>query len=371
MKLTRREFLALGGKAAAGTVIFAACGIPDRELIIQSPVELPEDLVRGEDAWYATSLPDGSNGDGIIVRVMQGRAKKVAGNPDFPVNLGKQTARYDSALQSLYHPDRLAGPLFRRTHDGQLAPTTWTRAEQAMDDAVNGARITVVTNPLRGHLGWVASRFAEVSGGSYLTFDPVEQGVLHGSVKTVLGADVLPDLDIENAHTVLSFGADWLSTWVSPARFGVQYGKFFFNDTATTEIYTESRMSMTAANADLWLPARPGTEGDVALAIANVIIGEGLASDAEINAFTRELPTGILNAYQPSEVASRSGVSEDRIVRAGRKFGSDRPSLAFGGGSAGAHVNGSFAVCGFERRHPPEPGSRGERVARHRDGRII
>ena len=56
MKLNRREFLALTGKTAAGAVIFAACGLPERELIVQSPVEMPEDLVRGEDAWYATSM---------------------------------------------------------------------------------------------------------------------------------------------------------------------------------------------------------------------------------------------------------------------------------------------------------------------------
>ena len=63
MKLSRREFLALGAKATAGTMIFAACGLPERELIVQSPVDMPEDLVRGEDAWYATTWPDMPGGD--------------------------------------------------------------------------------------------------------------------------------------------------------------------------------------------------------------------------------------------------------------------------------------------------------------------
>jgi anaerobic selenocysteine-containing dehydrogenase len=344
MKLTRREFMALGGKAVAGTVIFAACGIPERELIVQSPVELPEDLVRGEDAWYATVFPDGSNGDGIIVRVMQGRAKKIAGNPDFPVNLGKQTSRHDAALQMLYHPDRIAQPLFRRTHQGGLSPISWARAQDEIAAALDGARVTVVTNPLRGHLGWVARSFAEQRGGRHIAFDPVEQGVLHRAVKTIFDADVLPDVDIENAHTVLSFGADWLSTWVSPARYGVMYGRFRGGEQRGFLVHTEPRMSMTAANADLWIPARPGTEGDVALAIANVVISEGLASDAEISAFRSALPNGILNAYLPRDVAARAGVSENRILRAGRRFGSSRPSVAFGGGSAGAQANGTFAL---------------------------
>ena len=47
MKLNRREFLSLSGKSAAGAVIFAACSIPEQELLVQSPVDMPEDLVRG------------------------------------------------------------------------------------------------------------------------------------------------------------------------------------------------------------------------------------------------------------------------------------------------------------------------------------
>ncbi len=344
MKLTRREFLALSGKATAGAVIFAACGIPESELIIQSPVELPEDLVRGEDAWFATINPDGRNGDGLIVRVMQGRAKKIAGNVDHPVNMGGHGLGDDAELQMLYHPDRLAGPLFRRTHGGVLAQTPWAQAENLLAQAVDTSSITVVTNPLRGHLGWVASRFAEVKGGRYLAFDPMEQGVLHGAVKTIFDADVLPDFDIANAHTVLSFGADWLGSWISPVRHTVQYGKLRDGDERGYMIHGESRMSMTAAAADLWLPTRPGTEGDVALAIAHVIIDEGLASDSEINAFTSVLPPGILNAYRPEAVAAKSGVPEEKIIRAGRRFGSSRPSVAFGGGSAGAHVHGTFAL---------------------------
>ncbi len=344
MKLTRREFLALSGKATAGAVIFAACGIPERELIVQSPVDLPEDLVRGEDAWFATVNPDGRNSDGLIVRVMQGRAKKIAGNVDHPVNMGKHSVREDSALQMLYHPDRVAGPLFRRTHGGQLAETTWTQAENQLATALNTSRVTVVTNPLRGHLGWVANRFAEVKGGRYLQFDPIEQGVLHGSVKKIFDADVLPDFDIANASTVLSFGADWLSSWISPVRHSVQYGKLRSAEHRGYVIHGESRMSMTASAADIWMPTKPGTEGDVALAIANVVIDEGLASANEINAFASALPGGILNAYRPEDVAARSGVPLDMIVKAGKRFGSSRPSVAFGGGSAGAHVHGTFAL---------------------------
>ena len=344
MKLNRREFLALTGKTAAGSVIFAACGLPERELIVQSPVDLPEDLVRGEDAWYATTLGDFSNGDGVLVRVMQGRAKKIEGNPDHPVNRGKATARYDSALQLLYHPDRISEPMIRYSKSGNLVSTTWGQADTRFREALTNANgaLTVVTNPLRGHLGSVASKFAAQYNGSHMAFDPIEQGVLHGAVKSVFGHDQLPTFDIANAHTVLSFGADWLGTWGSPAQFGVKYGEFR-SDERGYFIHAESRMSLTAAAADLWLAPIPGTEGDLALGIAKVIVDHGLASSANVGAFNSAVPGG-LDDYGLGDVANRTGVSADRIEKAALQFAEHTPSVAFGGGSAGAHTNGSFSL---------------------------
>ena len=295
MKLNRREFLALTGKTAAGAVIFAACGLPERELIVQSPVEMPEDLVRGEDAWYATSMGDFTNGDGVLIRVMEGRAKKIEGNPDHPVNRGKSTARYDSVLQLLYHPDRLQEPMLRYSKNGNLVNTTWDEADNRFRNALTNAdgAMTIVTNPIRGHLGSVAEKFAAQYNGKYMTFDPTEQGVLQGAVKSVLGQDQLPTFDISYAHTVLSFGADWLGTWGSPAQFGVKYGEFRSQSDRGYLIHAEPRMSLTAAAADLWLAPKPGTEGDLALGIASIIINEGLATEESISNFNTILPDGL------------------------------------------------------------------------------
>ena len=82
-------------------------------MVVQSPASLPEDLVEGFDAHYATLCRVGSNSEGILVRVMEGRAKKVEGNPDYPLNLGKHSARSEAGLQALYHPDRIRMPMLR------------------------------------------------------------------------------------------------------------------------------------------------------------------------------------------------------------------------------------------------------------------
>ena len=108
MDLTRRKFLTLVGGSAAGAVLFQACGVPEDELIVEAPLEMPEDMVTGIDNWYATLCPNCSNPEGIVVRVMEGRAKKVEGNVDYPVNQGKHGVRCEAAVQGLYHPDRIS-----------------------------------------------------------------------------------------------------------------------------------------------------------------------------------------------------------------------------------------------------------------------
>ena len=54
MDLTRRQFLQMVGGSATGAVLFAACGVPEESRYINSPHQMPEDLVTGLDNWYAT-----------------------------------------------------------------------------------------------------------------------------------------------------------------------------------------------------------------------------------------------------------------------------------------------------------------------------
>ena len=72
---------------------------------------MPEDLVTGRDNWYATLCGQCAETEGIVVRVVEGRAKKVQGNPIYPTNRGAHSVRCEAALQALYHPDRIAAPL--------------------------------------------------------------------------------------------------------------------------------------------------------------------------------------------------------------------------------------------------------------------
>ena len=189
MGLSRRDFLKWSAISAVGAV---ACNIfREGEMEIQSPLNMPEDLVTGRDNWYATLCRQCPEREGIVVRVMEGRAKKVQGNPLYPTNQGKQSARCEAGLQALYHPDRLAGPLLRDPlsprGSGQFRQVSWDQAMGRLQfqlgelrEGNNAGAMLAVTEPLRGHTGMVVNRFVEAYGGRHLAFEPLEQAGLTG-----------------------------------------------------------------------------------------------------------------------------------------------------------------------------------------------
>ena len=353
MALTRRNFLRW---AALSTVGGVACNFfPERELTIQSPADLPEDLVSGLDNWYATLCRQCPEAEGIIVRVMEGRAKKVQGNPIYPINTGKQSVRCEAGLQALYHPDRISKPLRRvgSRGSGQFEPIAdWNEATQDLVNRLKAGRDTgmlMITEPLYGHLAMVVDRFVQSYKGEHLAFEALEQTVLRATMKRLFDQDHLPDYDIENSQYILSFGADFLSTWLSPVRYARGYGQFRQGQGRSrgNHVHVDPRFSMTAANADEWVPIKPGTEGLMALSMAYVIMSERLADDQVIEAMTDGKGPSALEAFAPDKVVDaleiptlRGEKSAEIIRRIAREFATRRPSLAIGGGEAAAHTNG-------------------------------
>ena len=367
MRLSRRDFLKWASLSAVGAV---ACDIfREGERDIQSPLEMPEDLVTGQDNWYASLCYQCPEREGIIVRVMEGRAKKVRGNPVYPTNRGKQSARCEAGLQTLYHPDRLSKPMVLREGaargSGDFHPIEWNDAMnrlrgrlKGLQDGNNTSGMLMITEPLSGHLGMVVNRFVESYGGRRLALQPLDQTALRAAVKRVFNQGILPNFDIENSRYLISFGADFLSTWVSPVRYARGFGEFRHGEGEErgTFVHVDPRYSMTAANADRWIPIDPGKEGILALSMAYVIMSEGLADPGVVADMTGGAGPSALDNFKPDNIVDSNnelfiGVPEkiggkpaaDVIREIALEFAGKRPrSLAIGGGEAGAHTNGLF-----------------------------
>lgn len=330
--LRRREFL-VASSAAAGAVIFSGCVPPPQQVEGESRVLLAEDLLSAYDNWYATTCRGCSAGCGALVRVVDGRARKMEGNPDHPLNQGKLCARGQAMVQEQYHPDRLRGPL-QRSPSGAFESLTWSTALDTLvgklkdlQDVGRTADVALITPPLAAHQAMLMESFARGYGLQWLSFEPVSEAPFREAARRVFGFEQLPRFDVAHARTVLSFGADFLGTWLSPVRFGLDYGTFRGQTPRGYLIHVDSHFSSTAASADEWVWCRPGTEGLLALSIAQVLGASGL------------------DAYAPDQTAARTGVQVGRVQHIANQLRDNGPGLVIGGGLAGAHTQGTEALA--------------------------
>src|SRR5581483_5434881 len=363
LSLTRRQFLLGSAASAAGAVMFASCAPPPTsEYEGQSRVSVSNDVLTAFENMYATGCQQCGAGCGAVVRVVEGRSKKIDGNPDHPVNFGKMCARGLAAVEEQYHPDRIESPLRQtgpRGH-GVFSPVSWNDALDVLvtrignlQQAGQGRNVAFLTPPLRGHRALIADRFSRTLGAQWLTLETINEAPFREAVRRVFGQATLPRFDIQNARYVLSFGADWLGTWLSPVHYGTQYGIFRQGNYRLNQfspkqsrsrghmVHVDTRFSMTAANADEWVPVPPGGEGLLALGMAQVIMSEGLGDPNGVQALGGARG---LDAYTPDRVSQQTGVPAEDIRRLAREFASQRPSIAIGGGLAGAQTNGTDAL---------------------------
>src|SRR5262245_55816435 len=105
--VSRRHFLRIVTTTTAGAVAFTGCKPAHHEMVAQSRALLAEDILSAYEDWYATACTGCAAGCGVVVRVVEGRAKKVEGTPGHPVNQGKLCARGQALAQEQYHPDRI------------------------------------------------------------------------------------------------------------------------------------------------------------------------------------------------------------------------------------------------------------------------
>src|SRR3989304_3499388 len=165
--LTRREFLKLAAGATAATGLAPAV----RSIVIEPFVRPPEELLPGQAAWYASTCRQCPAGCGIIVRAINGRAKKIEGNPLHPLNRGKVCARGQAGLQALYNPDRLRGPLklTGRRGSGVYEKISWAEGLKLLADKLRELKdkgeeqgLWFISRLLRGNFALRGGEFAVV-----------------------------------------------------------------------------------------------------------------------------------------------------------------------------------------------------------------
>ena len=148
--IDRRRFLTVLGVSGGGALALSGCSTDRVEKLIPYLVQ-SEDQVPGVATWYASSCTECPTGCGLHVRTREGRAVKLEGNPEHPINRGKLCSRGQAALQGLYNPGRLKGPMARGA-DGKFQPITWDDAigRLATKLTAAGAQVAAISGAGRG-----------------------------------------------------------------------------------------------------------------------------------------------------------------------------------------------------------------------------
>ncbi len=333
----RRDFLKV--YAAAGIAVLEGCRRRDQELI-ESPVRRSTALP-GASVWRRSICGQCGAGCEIEVRTVDRLAKKIEGLPDGFVNRGGVCALGHSALQELYHPDRVTEPM-RRGASGELEPVSWEEALEAAAGAIaaSPAATTLVSGAPSGPLLGLWRRFAaSVGAPAPVHWQSADLVVEREAARVALGEPVRPAYDMARADYVLSIGAPFLDGWRSAAHFAGAWAELTA-DRRGKLVQVEARHSLTAANADDWLPVVPGSEGVFARGLAGLLIASGKVPEdarAAYEALYPEAPTDLAGT------AERCGIDSDRIERLASELSRARRPLVMIGGSALEGENGLAA----------------------------
>ena len=365
--MDRRNFIKL--TAITGTsATLASCGNPEHQLIRFVP---DEDLVPGVAEWKPSVCPMCAAGCGINVRVMEADvettrsgqagvvkmavAKKLEGNAKDAISRGGLCARGQASIQITYHPDRLTHPLKRTgaRGTGAFKEIAWDEAIVELTgqlDALAASRdqksLAFLTRPHRGRRTALAGEFLKAFGApAPIAYELFADDVLRRANGISFGHEQLPTIDFARSRFAISFGADFLGTWNSPVAQSVSYAAMRQGRPGVRGgfVQVESRMSLTGASADEWVPVKPGTEGVLALGLAHVILANKLRpadagrAGAAIDGWSSGLPD-----YTPARVEQLTGVTAKTIERLARTLVEQQPAVAFVAGPPLAQTNGLF-----------------------------
>lgn len=343
--LSRRDFLKLGGVAAAAGVGLNALR-PQKQSAVVQPAA-------GEEIIVKTTCALCPSGCGLDVRVVNGKAVKVEGNPLHPLNQGVCCLRGQTSLEVLYSPERIRHP---RVQMGERGSGNWKEIswDEALDlvaaklgelrAAGKSHALALMHGELRGQMRHTLQRFMRAYGSpNLISRESLGEGAARMAMWLSQGVNALPVYDVNNANYVLTFGGNllessrnligYLGATAFMRRGRPQRGKL---------VAVHPRLSLTGIKADEWLPIRPGTYGALALGMANVIINSKLYDEAFVRDFTfgfedfedangvlhQGFKSLVLETYTLERVSAITGVSTDKIARIAGEFATNRPAVA-------------------------------------------
>src|ERR687895_2570706 len=259
--------------------------------------------------------------------VEDGRAVKVAGDPDHPITVGFLCGKVSNYLDRVYSDERILHPLVRE--GGELRRASWDEALDLIAAALTRARDefggeSILPYSYMGTQGLIQGNVMSARVMNALGASNLERTICAtaGYTGTLMAHGASPEVDPEewpHARYLLVWGWNPLSTaphlWrklLDARRQGARL------------VVVDPFRSRTARVADEHLRPLPGTDAALGMGMMRAIVDAGLHDEqwcrAHADGYEELLET--LAGFEVERAAAISGVEADTIARVGSEFAS-------------------------------------------------
>ncbi len=290
----------------------------------------------------------------MLVEVEDGRAVRVSGDPDHPTTRGFLCTKVSRYLERVYSPDRLLYPMRRAGEkgEGRFERITW---DEALDSiAAKFGEIARSEDGPEAILPYSYGGTLGVVNGASMDrrfFHRLGASLLARTICSTTGNEALTytvggriGTDMENFHEarlIVLWGTNILASNIHlwpEIKAALENGSRL--------IGIDPYRNRTLDHCHQFIQLKPGTDAAFALAVINVIAGEGLHDGDYIEKHTvgfDELRNRAAE-YPPSRAASICGVTEAEVIGFAREYANTRPAVIRVNYGLQRHAGGGMAV---------------------------
>lgn len=270
---SRRDFLKFVGFSVSAATL-AACEAPVMKSIPY--VVKPEEITPGVANYYASAYYDGFDFAPILVKTREGRPIHIEGNKESKLTNGGVNARVNSSLLSLYDEARVRNPRINGEE------TKWSKVDKAVKASLASAKnVRVLTHSIASPSTQAAIDLFAANLGTeeapvnfkHVTYDESSSaGIIHAN-KNYFGKAVVPNYNFDKANIIVSFGADFLTTWLNANQYAAAYGlhRSPKNGEMSRHYQFEGNFSLTGTNADIRGAVKPNEIGLAVIDLYNAV----------------------------------------------------------------------------------------------------
>ena len=288
----RRDFLKfLGFSVTAATL--AACEAPVTRSI--PFLNKPDNLTPGIPNYFASTYYDGFDYASILVKTREGRPIFIDGNKNSTYTKGSANARINSSVLGLYDSKRAKGPA-KKVKGSWAKNISWSEVinpitKDLKSVASRQGNIVILSNTIISPSSkevvnnFIASYSALGAKVKHVTYDAISASGILDANNEVFGVRALPKYSFEKAKVIVSFGADFLGTWLDSVAYTKDYASTRKpeNGWMSKHYQFESLLSLTGSNADVRGALKPSDLNNAVAYVYSKVSGDSVSASVPAN----------------------------------------------------------------------------------------